>query len=262
MFGRPGSNRTNPRISAPERSSNRGSGSGATVAWPDAGVEGADGERADDGFASPPEFDPVWGTLGAPVGQGDEGWPSGKAEPADGVVVDVELLGDGFHFSGRIHLGQFDRLSGWLNMQSGFIQLRDARHVHPGIGGANEAQPGSILWVRLDQIVVVADQSPVQRVRSGVAVVEKQRHGVSILARGFELSGNIHIHEHGQIAQFLEANDPRFLPITELTVRRLSGSGLPERFPSAMVNREQLVTLLEDAELAESDVSRREVRSA
>jgi hypothetical protein len=228
----------------------------------DARVAGQYAERADDGFGDQPEFDPVWGTLGAPNGQFNGGWAVVNEEPADGVVVDVELLGDGFHFSGKIHLGQFDRLSGWLNMQSGFIQLRDARHVHPGGPSADAAQRGSALWIRLDQIVVVADRSPVQRARSGVPIVEKQRRGVSILARGFELSGNIHIHEHGQIAQFLEASDPRFLPITELTVRRISGSGLPERFASAMVNREQLLTLLEDVELPKSNVSRQEVSVA
>lgn len=58
----------------------------------------------------------------------------------------------------------------------------------------------------------------------------------------------------------LEA-DTRFVPVTELTVRRLSGSGPPARFPSAMVNREQVVTLLEASD-PESGVDRGELRCA
>jgi hypothetical protein len=100
------------------------------------------------------------------------------------------------------------------------------------------------------------------RVRPGAPIVEKLRRKVTVLARGFEIRGNVHVHAHGQIAQFLEATDPRFLPITELTVRRLSGSGPPARFSAAMVNREQFVTFLEASELPESDLERQEVRSA
>jgi hypothetical protein len=197
------------------------------------------------------EFDPVWGTLGAPMERGaGAGWAGRDEEPTGGVVVDVELLGDSLHVSGKIDLGQFDRLSGWLNMQSGFIQLRDAQEVE-ATSAAHVKEPLGRLWVRLNQIDVVADLSA-SRIRSGVPIVEKQRRKVSILTRGFELNGNIHVHAHGEFAQFLEAADPRFMPITELTIRRLSGSGPLARFPSAMVNREQVVTLFEASEEPES----------
>jgi hypothetical protein len=216
-------------------------------------------ERPDGWSSSRSEFDPVWGSLGAQMGRGAGDWADRDEEPTGGVVVDVEVLGDSLHLSGKIDLGQFDRLSGWLNMQSGFIRLRDARQVDAAPAAHVEQQEGK-LWVRLNQIVVIADLS-VRQIRSGAPIVEKQRRRVSILTRCFELSGNIHVHAHGEMAQFLEA-DSRFLPITELTVRRLSGSGQLSRFPSAMVNREQLVTLLEDSESPEIGVDREALRSA
>jgi hypothetical protein len=48
------------------------------------------------------------------------------------------------------------------------------------------------------------------------------------------------------MSQFLESPDPRFLPITELTVHWLSDAAMVARFPFAMVNRQQLVTILDE----------------
>jgi len=45
---------------------------------------------------------------------------------AEGVAVDVEIFGCGFQISGQIRTGQFSRLSDWINMQTGFIQVHDA----------------------------------------------------------------------------------------------------------------------------------------
>ena len=261
MPGHPGPNSTHTGTEALERPYDDGFGSGSTDGWTDPRLGDPLAQRPGDQLAGMPGFDPVWGTLGAPTGQGRGGWPAGDEGQAGGVVVDVELLGDGIHLAGQIRVGQFDRLSSWLNMQSGFIQLRNARHIRPGTGSTHADQQGSTLWVRLSQIVLVADQSAVQPVRSGVAIVEKQRRNVSIFTRGFELKGNIHVHAHAQMAQFLEAPDPRFMPITELTVRGLAGSE-HLAFSSAMVNREQLVTLLEAAEVTEDGMDRQEARSA
>jgi hypothetical protein len=60
---------------------------------------------------------------------GTRGWSDQAEQPTYGVVADVELLGEGLRLSGKVDLGQFDRLSNWLNVQSGFIRLRDARQV-------------------------------------------------------------------------------------------------------------------------------------
>jgi hypothetical protein len=69
--------------------------------------------------------DSVRGTLSPATSPYDEIWPARKAA-VEGVFVDVELLGTGFHFGGQIHTGRFDRLSGWINIQSGFVEVHDA----------------------------------------------------------------------------------------------------------------------------------------
>jgi hypothetical protein len=69
--------------------------------------------------------DSVRGTLGPATAPDDEIWPAPRT-PAEGKFVDVELLGTGFHFGDQIHTGRFDRLSGWINIRSGFVQVHDA----------------------------------------------------------------------------------------------------------------------------------------
>jgi hypothetical protein len=205
-------------------------------------------------------LDPVWGTLGAATPQDDDAWPDREA-PAESALVDVELLGAGFRVGGRIHTGRFDRLSGWINIQSGFVQVRDALPVGLDIPGSLDPNPGPrTLWVRLSQIVVVADRSAIQLVRPGAPIVQKRRRRVSIVSRGYELLGDIHVHADGGMAQFLEAADSSFLAITDVTVLRLSDRSPLARFPFAMVNRDQVVTVADESEEPEAGPAPGEAR--
>jgi len=97
--------------------------------------------------------------------------------------------------SGQIRTGAFDRLSDWINMQSGFITVRDAWHVHPRETDAPDSDPAkATLWVRLDQIVMVAQRSPVVLNRPGAPAVQKQRCKVQIVTADYNVRGNVHVH--------------------------------------------------------------------
>src|SRR5450759_2315616 len=223
------------------------------------GPRGDQSDRAaDSGFVNPPGFDPVWGTLGAPTAGGSNDWLSRSAEEEpEGIAVEVEIFGEGFQISGQIYTGQFDRLSDWINMQSGFIQVRNAWHVHLGQSNLPDSdQQRGILWARLDQIVLVAEHAAIQQSRGRAPVVQKQRRKVSIVTPGYSLRGNLYIHTYGSMKQFLESPDPRFLPLTELHVRWLSDPSLVARYPFAMVNRAQLVTVLEESNPPAGDTAR------
>lgn len=213
--------------------------------------------RSDSGFGFPPGFDPVWGTLGAPTAGGSNDWLSRSTEEEpEGIAIEVEIFGDGFQISGQIHTGQFDRLSDWINMQSGFIQVRDAWHAHLGQRNLPDPeQPRGMLWARLDQIVLVAERAAIQQSRFGAPLVDKQRRKVSIVTPGYSLRGNLHIHAHGSMKQYLESAEPRFLPMTELNVRWLSDPSLVTRYPFAMVNRAQLVTMLDESNSPAGDTA-------
>lgn len=222
-------------------------------------LDDPNGGRSDGGFGVPPGFDPIWGTLGPAIPEALDD----AEDEAEGPAVEVEIFGNGFRISGRIQTGKFDRLSGWINMQSGFIAVRDALHVHLGqISGSDLDQRKGTLRVRLSQIVMMAERSAVRAPRPGAPIVQKQRRRVSIVTPGYKLEGDFHIHAHGAMTQFLESPDPHFLPITDVTVRGLSNAAMVARFPFAMVNREQLVTVLDESALPSGDVAQTEARSA
>jgi hypothetical protein len=257
MAGRPGFLGGLRQGDAPERDADSGFGSGTLLGGPPPIRLGdPNPPRSAEGFVTPPGFDPVWGTLGAPTAGTESDWLARDEDGLDGVAVDVEIFGAGFQISGQIRTGQFDRLSDWLNMQTGFIQVRDAWHVHLGQSSAPAPdQRKGTLWVRLNQVVLVAERSPVQQNRPGAPVVQKQRRKVSIVTPGYNLAGSVHIHAYGSMVQFLESPDPHFLPITDLTLRWLSDPAMIARFPFAMVNREQLVTILDETSSPAGDAA-------
>ena len=193
-------------------------------------------------------FDPVWGTLGPPSAAKGDPWMSRPQDPDEGgPIVDVDVFGDGFEIAGQIRAGQFPRLSDWLNMQQGFIPVQNASIVHLGHGNLpDQDHQAGTLWLRLDKIVLVAERATVQTVRPGAPVVQKERRRVTIVTPGYSLKGNLHVHAYGSMKQVLESPDPHFLPLTELVARRLAENTLLIRFPFALVNREQLISVLDE----------------
>ncbi|MGA3058252.1 MAG: hypothetical protein ABSE70_09515 [Candidatus Limnocylindrales bacterium] len=199
------------------------------------------------GFGGTP-FDPVWGTLGPPDAQASDPWRTNSPDAeAEGPAFDIEIFGDGFQISGQIRTGQFGRLSDWLNMQSGFIQVKDGMQVHLGETEVSDPeQKRGTLWVRVDQVVMVAERANIQQTRPGTPVVQKERRKVSIVTPGYSLRGSLHIHAHGSMRQYLETPEPHFLPMTDVTVRWLADPTVVARVPFAMVNRQQLITILDE----------------
>jgi hypothetical protein len=207
-----------------------------------------------------PGFDPVWGTLGPITSSNGDTWLSKPQDPDEGgPTIDVDIFGDGFEIAGQIHAGQFPRLSDWLNMQQGFIQVLNAAVVFLGHGNLPDPdhQTGT-LWLRVNQIVLVAERANIQTTRPGAPVVQKQRRRVSIVAPGYSLRGSLHVHTNASMKQLLDSPHPHFLPVTELTVRRLSEGTLVIRFPFALVNREQLISVLDDSETSSGDSANEE----
>ena len=254
MTGRPGFLGGLQQGDAPERDVDSGFGSDSLIGGsPVVRLGGPNAQRSEDGVGTPSGFDPVWGTLGA-APQNGENWRTGGQEEPEGLAVDVEIFGSGFQVSGQIHTGQFERLSDWINMQTGFIAVRDAWHVLLGQTHAPDRdRHKGTLWVRLDQVVLVAERSPVQANRSGAPIVQKQKRSVSLVTPGYNLLGAVYVHAYGSMSQFLESPDPHFLPMTDVTVRWLSETAMVSRFPFAMVNREQLITVLDESATAASE---------
>jgi hypothetical protein len=232
---------------APERDVEFGRGSESQEGSPFIRLGDPRSGRNDGEFGTPAGFDPVWGTLGSPVAQANDPWKDQREDAEVGPIVDVEIFGDGFQISGQICTGQFPRLTDWMNMQQGFIRVQEASLAHLGHGNLPDPdhQRGT-LWVRLNQIALVAERSVMATSRHGAPVVQKERRKARIVTPGYSLRGNLHVHAFGSMKQFLESPDPHFIPITELTIRWTSDPALVSRFPFGLINREQLISLLDE----------------
>ncbi len=247
MAGRPGLFGGSRQSDAPERDAEFGFGPDSQNG-PQFARLGDSRSTRDGGFGTTPGFDPVWGTLGPPATQAVDPWKTQADGPeADGPIIDVDIFGDGFQISGQICTGQFPRLSDWLNMQQGFIRVQKASLAHLGNGNLPDPdRENGTLWVRLDQIVVAAERAVMATARPGPMVIEKEKRNVTIVTPGYSLRGSLHVHAYGSMKQFLESPDPHFIPVTDVLIRWTSDPKLVSRFPFAMINRQQLISVLHE----------------
>lgn len=215
------------------------------------------------GAGSAPEtqaggFDPVWGNLSPRFAPEPDPWATAPVDEA-ASLVDVEVVGNGFQMAGKIKTGQFERLSDWLNRQQGFINLRDATLSHPGHdAGLDGERTKGMLWVRLDQVVIVAQHGAAQPGRSNAPRVNKERRKVTVVTPGYTLRGYIYLIADGSMQQFLESPDPHFLPMTDLVVRWLMDETLVSHHAFALINREQIISVFEEPAKPDGGASERD----
>ena len=132
-------------------------------------------------------------------------------------------------------------------MQTGFFQVQDASITH--LGSANLPDPDhqqGTRWVRLNQVVLMAERGARIGSGNGGLVVQKQKRRATIVTPGYSLRGYLHVHAYGSMKQFLESPDPHFIPMTDLLVRWTNDPALIGRFGFALVNREQLISLFDE----------------
>jgi hypothetical protein len=201
---------------------------------------------------SPPAQDPVWGDLPAPPQSMLDPWLTGsRITPASGERTAVDLLGDRFQVSGSVSTGTFERLSDWLNMQTGFIAVEDGVMSYPGRDEPERRQRAML--VRVDQVVLVAQRTAAPAHRPGAPIVEKQKLKVEIATTAYRLTGLLHVHAFGSMQQFLDSPDSQFMPVTDVTVAWLDNSRLISRYAFAMLNRRQVVMVADESPTAGLD---------
>jgi hypothetical protein len=229
-------------------------------AWP----EGIFGHGGSDLRA--PEAATLIGS-GAPAGAGDS--PSGPAlaaalpplvrlddpwltqsSPAaeTGALVEVDVFCDGFRISGWIDTGQFERLSDWINMKSGFIGVLRENPAAADAPAGESGQAGGTRWVRLSGVVLVAEHegAMLEQGWRPVPVVQKEKVRVSMVTPGYRLDGDLHVHADGSLCEYLSVPEPRFLPVTDVTVLSRSDATQAARFRFALVSREHLVLVSDE----------------
>ena len=151
---------------------------------------------------------------------------------------EVELIGKDLRLSGQVETGRFERLSDLVNTLDGF-QLHEAvvmTRLGKEIGlGFPE------LYVRLDDISIVG-QAGSRPAPDGARIrIPKEPHLLIVMTVAHLVYGSAHVHPEASLATFLEADEPRFLPMTGVSVRWLGDGGVAARYPFALIQRRHII---------------------
>ena len=182
-------------------------------------------------------------------GQGVDAFGSDRigvdGQPADARSETIELVGTHLRVSGEVSLAHFGRLSDRINLNRGYIRLKDARLLRRN----GEPTPLIVpeLMVNPDEITFVGqraeDMSPAPSVRMADEdrpAISRIRRQVVIFTAGHTLIGTIHTFAETDISSFVDSPDPRFVPMVDVTARSLADRRVISHFALALVNRTEI----------------------
>jgi hypothetical protein len=183
---------------------------------------------------APPTFDrsgDAWGTGQSAFGDDDEG----------GGEQYIELIGTQLWVAGMVNLGRFRRVSDFVNIAQGYLVIHDVV-VLTRTGEATRLTLPE-LRVLPDDIAVVGQlgtDRPQQATGEGV-FIEKVAQRLVVMTRSHIIDGDVFIQRDGSIMAFVDATDPRFIPMSDVRVRWVSDRKLAARYPFALLQRSQIL---------------------
>jgi hypothetical protein len=166
------------------------------------------------------------------------------ASPGDGpqrLEQYLELIGTHLRASGVVEMGRFRRVSDYVNLLDGFFSLRDVVLLTRTGEATRITMPE--LRVRLDDVAIVGQLvAPALPRSTEIGVhVEKVAQRLVLMTRAHIIYGYAYIHEHASLMAFLDTADPKFIPMSRVSVRWLADRRLAARYPFALVQRTQVL---------------------
>lgn len=189
------------------------------------------GELRDDTALTFDRSSDAWGSAGGAFGEEDEG----------GGEQYLELIGSQLWVAGMVKLGRFRRVSDFVNLVLGYMVLHDVV-VLTRTGEATRLTMPE-LRVLPEDIAVVGqfEDGKAQPAGDTSSFIEKTARRLVLLTRSHIIDGEVFIHGDGSIMAFVDATDPKFIPMSDVRVRWLSDRKLAARYSSALVQRSQIL---------------------
>src|SRR3954454_15189260 len=172
----------------------------------------------------------VWGGQGGIGGEGEGG---GEQY--------LEMIGSQLWVAGMVDLGRFRRVSDFVNLVDGYMVLKEVIVLTRTGDATRLAIPE--LRVLPDDIAVVGQlaDDKAQGSSDSTVFIEKTTQRLVVITRTLMIDGDIFLHGDGAVMAFVDATDPRFIPMSNVRVRWLSDRRLAARFPFALVQRSQIL---------------------
>jgi hypothetical protein len=184
-----------------------------------------------------------WGESPPTFERSSDGWGAGAfgEEGEGGGEQYVELIGSELWVAGMVDLGRFRRVSDFVNLVDGYMVIKDVV-VLTRTGEATRLTLPE-LRVLPDDIAVVgqlSDPKTQQATDTGV-YIEKTAQRLVVLTRSHIIDGDVFIHGEGSIMAFVDASDPKFIPMSNVRVRWVRDRRLAARYPFALMQRSRIL---------------------
>jgi hypothetical protein len=187
-----------------------------------------------------------WGDAPATFDRSSDAWGASQGAFADddegGGEQYIELIGTQLWVAGMVNLGRFRRVSDFVNIVQGYLIIRDV--VVLTRTGESTRLTLPELRVLPDDIAVVGQLSTDKSqpaTPAGGQFIEKVQRRLVVLTRSHLIDGDVFIQQDGTIMSFVDATDPKFIPMTNVRVRWVSDRKLAARYSFALVQRSQIL---------------------
>jgi len=172
--------------------------------------------------------------------------PLSPETPIDEMKTEtIQLVGPHLRVSGDIRLAKFNRLSDLFNHSRGYIRLQDARLRRRNGEQTNLVVPE--LMVNPDEITFIGQSvdevsTTHTRMAGGMdqPLMERVPRRLVIFTSGHTLTGAIYLFPETDISDFVDATDPRFVPVVDVTARSLADRRVISHFGLVLMNRTQM----------------------
>jgi hypothetical protein len=178
----------------------------------------------------------------------------------------IELVGTHLRLNGIVTLGRFSRLSDMINSSRGYIRVIDARLMRRNGDPTNLILPE--MMVDQDEIAFIAQVDPEAAVVEADPDVpaapaspgdvwsggggafssgdlDRPKREFILFTPGHTVTGKLQIYGGTDIAGFVDASDPRFVPMVDATARSLADRRVISHFKFLLVNRTQMLAASE-----------------
>jgi len=180
-------------------------------------------------------------------------WDDAAAATQVGHDEPVELVGTHLRVKGSVSLGRFGRLSDLINASSGYVRIHNAQLLQRNGDPTNLFL--SELMIDQDEISFIAQQQAAHpEPGTAVGFIEpifgdnieaRQAREFVMFTPGHTVTGKVHVFGQTDLAGFVDATDPRFVPVTAATTQSLADRRIVGHYDFILINRTQLIAAAE-----------------
>jgi hypothetical protein len=155
-----------------------------------------------------------------------------------GPQLELELVSSNARIGGSINLGAYSRLSDLLNFHDEILTVEAGAVMNP-LGVRSDA--GLPLDVRLAELTLVIDRSNYVPPPDAEQMVEKREHKMLAVTDAYVITATFFIYAGAEATPYLRANEPRWVPITDVNIRSLTDRNIEFEAKFAVLHRKPLL---------------------